>query len=348
MIKRCNDFGAGGVCVAVGELAPGLVIELDAVPKKYEGLDGTELAISESQERMACVIAPDMLERFKQMAYEENLEATQVAVVTEEARLVMHWRGKTIVDLSRAFLDTNGVTQHAEAEVAAPDEAAPYLTKKPDFAKDRTVREAWLAMLSDLNICSQKGLVERFDGTIGAGTILAPYGGVYRDSPNEAMAALIPTPGETTTATLMSHGYDPELSTWSPFHGAVYAVTESLAKICAAGGDVSRARLTFQEYFERLNRNKLSWGKPAAALLGGPERPARLWNGLHRRQGFHERHVRGYPCSADARFLRRGHGGRAQRRLHRSQGRGGTSTGAADAAGGRRAHAGIRQGADAL
>ena len=269
MIKRCNDFGAGGVCVAVGELAPGLVIELDAVPKKYEGLDGTELAISESQERMACVIAPDMLERFKQMAYEENLEATQVAVVTEEARLVMHWRGKTIVDLSRAFLDTNGVTQHAEAEVAAPDETAPYLTKKPDFAKDRTVREAWLAMLSDLNICSQKGLVERFDGTIGAGTILAPYGGVYRDSPNEAMAALIPTPGETTTATLMSHGYDPELSTWSPFHGAVYAVTESLAKICAAGGDVSRARLTFQEYFERLNRNKLSWGKPAAALLGG-------------------------------------------------------------------------------
>ena len=269
MIKRCNDFGAGGVCVAVGELAPGLVIELDAVPKKYEGLDGTELAISESQERMACVIAPDMLERFKQMAYEENLEATQVAVVTEEARLVMHWRGKTIVDLSRAFLDTNGVTQHAEAEIAAPDEAAPYLTKKPDFAKDRTVREAWLAMLSDLNICSQKGLVERFDGTIGAGTILAPYGGVYRDSPNEAMAALIPTPGETTTATLMSHGYDPDLSTWSPFHGAVYAVTESLAKICAAGGDVSRARLTFQEYFERLNRNKLSWGKPAAALLGG-------------------------------------------------------------------------------
>ena len=268
MIKRCNDFGAGGVCVAVGELAPGLVIELDAVPKKYEGLDGTELAISESQERMACVIAPDMLERFKQMAYEENLEATQVAVVTEEARLVMHWRGKTIVDLSRAFLDTNGVTQHAEAEIAAPDEAAPYLTKKPDFAKDRTVREAWLAMLSDLNICSQKGLVERFDGTIGAGTILAPYGGVYRDSPNEAMAALIPTPGETTTATLMSHGYDPELSTWSPFHGAVYAVTESLAKICAAGGDVSRARLTFQEYFERTQGKPERWGKPFAALLG--------------------------------------------------------------------------------
>lgn len=161
------------------------------------------------------------------------------------------------------------MTQHAEAEVSAPDEAAPYLTEKPDFAKNRTVREAWLAMLGDLNICSQKGLVERFDGTIGAGTILAPYGGVYRDSPNEAMAALIPTAGETTTATLMSHGYDPDLSTWSPFHGAVYAVTESLAKICAAGGDVSRARLTFQEYFERLNKNKISWGKPAAALLGG-------------------------------------------------------------------------------
>ena len=269
MIKRCNDFGAGGVCVAVGELAPGLVINLDAVPKKYEGLDGTELAISESQERMACVIEPDMLERFKQMAYEENLEATQVAVVTEEPRLVMNWRGKTIVDLSRAFLDTNGVTQHAKAEVAVPDERAPYLTAQPDFAKGRTVREAWLAMLADLNICSQKGLVERFDGTIGASTILAPYGGIYRDSPNEAMAALIPTEGETTTATLMSHGYDPYLSEWSPFHGAVYAVTESLAKICAAGGDVSRARLTFQEYFERLNKAPLSWGKPAAALLGG-------------------------------------------------------------------------------
>ena len=269
MVKRCNDFGAGGVCVAVGELAPGLEIELDAVPKKYEGLDGTELAISESQERMACVIEADKVERFKQMAYEENLEATQVAVVTKEARLVMHWRGKTIVDLSRAFLDTNGVTQHARAAVAAPDECEPYLTAQPDFARGKTVREAWLAMLSDLNICSQKGLVERFDGTIGAGTILAPYGGVYRESPNEAMAALIPTEGETTTATLMSHGYDPYLSEWSPFHGAVYAVTESLAKICAAGGDVSRARLTFQEYFERLGKAERSWGKPAAALLGG-------------------------------------------------------------------------------
>ena len=269
MVKRCNDFGAGGVCVAVGELAPGLEIELDAVPKKYEGLDGTELAISESQERMACVIEADKVERFKQMAYEENLEATQVAVVTKEARLVMHWRGKTIVDLSRAFLDTNGVTQHARAAVAAPDEREPYLTAQPDFARGKTVREAWLAMLSDLNICSQKGLVERFDGTIGAGTILAPYGGVYRESPNEAMAALIPTEGETTTATLMSHGYDPYLSEWSPFHGAVYAVTESLAKICAAGGDVSRARLTFQEYFERLGKAERSWGKPAAALLGG-------------------------------------------------------------------------------
>ncbi len=269
MVKRCNDFGAGGVCVAVGELAPGLEIELDAVPKKYEGLDGTELAISESQERMACVIEADKVEHFKQMAYEENLEATQVAVVTKEARLVMHWRGKTIVDLSRAFLDTNGVTQHARAAVAAPDEREPYLTAQPDFARGKTVREAWLAMLSDLNICSQKGLVERFDGTIGAGTILAPYGGVYRESPNEAMAALIPTEGETTTATLMSHGYDPYLSEWSPFHGAVYAVTESLAKICAAGGDVSRARLTFQEYFERLGKAERSWGKPAAALLGG-------------------------------------------------------------------------------
>ena len=269
MVKRCNDFGAGGVCVAVGELAPGLEIELDAVPKKYEGLDGTELAISESQERMACVIEADKVERFKQMAYEENLEATQVAVVTEAARLVMHWRGKTIVDLSRAFLDTNGVTQHAQAIVTAPDSEKPYLTTQPDFAAGKTVREAWLAMLGDLNICSQKGLVERFDGTIGASTILAPYGGLFRESPNEAMAALIPTDGETTTATLMSHGYDPYLSEWSPFHGAVYAVTESLAKICAAGGDVTRARLTFQEYFERLNKVPKSWGKPTAALLGG-------------------------------------------------------------------------------
>ena len=269
MVKRCNDFGAGGVCVAVGELAPGLVIDLDAVPKKYEGLDGTELAISESQERMACVIEADKVERFRQMAYEENLEATLVARVTEEARLVMHWRGRTIVDLSRAFLDTNGVTQHAKAVIAAPGEERPYLTAQPAFACGKTVREAWLAMLADLNICSQKGLVERFDGTIGAGTILAPYGGVHRDSPNEAMAALIPTDGETTTATLMAHGYDPYLSEWSPFHGAVYAVTESLAKICAAGGDVTRARLTFQEYFEKLEKDAKRWGKPTAALLGG-------------------------------------------------------------------------------
>jgi len=269
MVKRCNDFGAGGVCVAVGELAPGLVIELDNVPKKYEGLDGTELAISESQERMACVIESNMVERFKQMAYEENLEATQVATVTEEERLVMHWRGKTIVDLSRAFLDTNGVTQHAKAVIAAPSSENAYLTAQPDFAKGKTVREAWLAMLSDLNICSQKGMVERFDGTIGASTILAPYGGIHRDSPNEAMASLIPTDGETTTATLMSHGYDPYLSEWSPFHGAVYAVTESLAKICAAGGDVTKARLTFQEYFEKLGKDEKRWGKPAAALLGG-------------------------------------------------------------------------------
>ena len=269
MVKRCNDFGAGGVCVAVGELAPGLVIELDAVPKKYEGLDGTELAISESQERMACVIEADQVERFRQMAYEENLEATQVATVTEEARLIMHWRGRTIVDLSREFLDTNGVTQHASAVIAAPDAQHAYLTEQPDFARGKTVREAWLAMLGDLNVCSQKGMVERFDGTIGAGTILAPYGGAYRESPNEAMAALIPTEGETTTATLMSHGYDPYLSEWSPFHGAVYAVTESLAKICAAGGDVTRARLTFQEYFEKLGKAPERWGKPAAALLGG-------------------------------------------------------------------------------
>ena len=272
MVKRCNDFGAGGVCVAVGELAPGLQIELDAVPKKYEGLDGTELAISESQERMACVIAPKDVERFAQLAYEENLESTLIARVTEEERLVMHWRGKTIVDLSRAFLDTNGVTQHARAVIAQPDETAPYLTSVPECVKSaKDEKTGWLSMLTDLNVCSQKGLVESFDATIGASNVLAPYGGAYRDTPNEAMASLIPVDGETTTATLMSHGYDPYLSTWSPFHGAVYAVTESLAKIVAAGGDARSCRLTFQEYFERLNKDPEKWGNPVAALLGGVE-----------------------------------------------------------------------------
>ena len=269
MVKRCNDFGAGGVCVAVGELAPGLEIDLDAVPKKYEGLDGTELAISESQERMACVIAPQDVPRFMELAAGENLEATQVAVVTEPARLRMSWRGKTIVDLSRAFLDTNGVTQHARAQVLAPDEDTPYLTTLPDFAQGGDLRAAWLGALSDLNVCSQKGLVECFDGTIGAGTVLAPYGGLYRDTPVEAMAALLPVDGETTTATLMAHGYDPYLSSWSPFHGAALAVTESLAKIAAAGGDARTCRLTFQEYFERLNKDSEKWGAPVAAMLGG-------------------------------------------------------------------------------
>ena len=269
LVKRCNDFGAGGVCVAVGELAPGLEINLDAVPKKYEGLDGTELAISESQERMACVIAPADVARFMELAAGENLEATQVAVVTQRPRLRMAWRGKTIVDLSRAFLDTNGVTQHASAEISAPDEDAPYLTTLPDFAAGKDVKTAWLGALSDLNVCSQKGLVECFDGTIGAGTVLAPYGGLHRETPVEAMAALLPVDGETSTATLMAHGYDPYLSSWSPFHGAVYAVTHSLAKIVAAGGDARTCRLTFQEYFERLNKDPEKWGNPVAAMLGG-------------------------------------------------------------------------------
>jgi phosphoribosylformylglycinamidine synthase len=272
MVKRCNDFGAGGVCVAVGELAPGLTISLDAVPKKYEGLDGTELAISESQERMACVIAASDAERFAQLAYEENLESTCIARVTETPRLVMNWRDKTIVDLSRAFLDTNGVTQHARAVVAEVDDAHPYLTRLPECVEQAgDEKTGWLSMLTDLNVCSQKGLVESFDATIGASNVLAPYGGAYRDTPNEAMASLIPVDGETTTATLMAHGYDPDLSTWSPFHGAVYAVTESLAKIAAAGGDARSCRLTFQEYFERLNKEPEKWGNPVAAMLGGLE-----------------------------------------------------------------------------
>lgn len=272
LIKRCNDFGAGGVCVAVGELAPGLLINLDAVPKKYEGLDGTELAISESQERMACVIAKADIAEFSRMAYEENLESTLVAEVTEDARLAMTWRGKTIVDLSRAFLDTNGVTQHASAIVASPDVDTPYPLTLPKCVQSASdLKTAWLSMLTDLNVCSQKGLIEGFDGSIGSSTVLAPFGGAYRDTPNEAMSALLPVDGETSTATLMSHGYDPFLSEWSPFHGAVYALTHSLAKIVAGGGNARECRLTFQEYFERLNKEPEKWGNPVAALLGALE-----------------------------------------------------------------------------
>ena len=269
MIKRCNDFGAGGVSVAIGELSDGLDINLDAVPRKYEGLDGTELAISESQERMACVIAASDVERFIEMARAENLEATLVATVTDKGRLHMTWRGQTVVDLSREFLNTNGVTQHVRAHITAPDESRVFFERAPRAVRHcRTLPEAWIHNLQDLNVCSQKGLVERFDSTIGAETLLAPYGGKYRLTPNEAMAAKLPVMGHTNTATLMSHGYNPYLSSWSPFHGAMYAVVESVAKIAAAGGDVRTVRLTFQEFFERLNKDPEKWGRSLASLLG--------------------------------------------------------------------------------
>ncbi|MBP5672591.1 MAG: phosphoribosylformylglycinamidine synthase [Victivallales bacterium] len=270
LVKRCNDFGAGGVCVAIGELAPGLSIDLDKVPKKYEGLDGTELAISESQERMACVFTKEDVAKAIALAADENLEATPVAVVTENPRLTMTWRGKTIIDIARSFLDTNGVTQHASVFVEAPSKENDPFTATPDCVKNTSsVHDAWLANLQDLNVCSQKGLVERFDATVGASTVISPYGGKTRLTPNEAMAAKLPVAGKTNTCTLMSYGYDPYLCEWSPFHGALYSVIEAIAKIAAAGGDPTQVRMSFQEYFERLNDVPESWGKPFAALLGG-------------------------------------------------------------------------------
>ena len=267
LIKRCNDFGAGGVSVAIGELAPGLTIDLDKVPRKYEGLDGTELAISESQERMACVIDPKDREAFLAMADAENLEATVVAVVTKEERLRMTWRGNIIVDLSRAFLDTNGATQHTKAYVEAPEDKSYLGSPIACFDDKKSFADNVKSALSELNLCSQKGLVERFDGSIGTGTVIAPYGGKYCMTPNDAMAGLLPVMG-AKTATLMAHGYDPELASWSPYHGAVYAIVESLSKIAAAGGDVKKVRMTFQEYFQRVNKDAEKWGQPAAALLG--------------------------------------------------------------------------------
>lgn len=261
MIKRCNDFGAGGVSVAIGELTDGLVIDLDAVTKKYEGLDGTELAISESQERMAVVIAREDTEKFMAKASGENLEATLVAVVKDEPRLKMNWCGNTIVDLSREFLNSNGAEKHTSVSVAAPD--------MTDSGAGEDTPDRWEAMISDLNICSQKGLVERFDSTIGAGTVLMPYGGKYQNTPSQAMAAKIPVlGGETKTASLMAWGYDPYLSSKSPYHGAMSAVVESVAKIVAAGGRYEHTWLTFQEYFERTKNDPERWGKPFAALLG--------------------------------------------------------------------------------
>lgn len=271
MIKRCNDFGAGGVSVAIGELTDGLDINLDAVPKKYEGLDGTELAISESQERMAVVVSPENVADFIAYADEENLEATKVAVVTATNRLKMIWRGQAIVDLSRDFLNTNGVRQEVDVEVVAPDETRNYLKEIPSEVAHYgiDIEKAWLANLQQLNVCSQKGLSERFDSTVGAGTVLMPFGGTNQMTPPEGMVAKLPLmDGETNTATAMTYGFDPYMMEWSPFHGAVYAVLESVAKIVALGGKYYSTRLTLQEYFEKLGTDEQKWGKPFSALLG--------------------------------------------------------------------------------
>ena len=269
MIKRCNDFGAGGVCVAIGELADGLTVDLDRVTKKYEGLDGTELAISESQERMAVVLDKNDVEKFIKLSETENLEATAVAVVTEAPRLTMNWRGDTIVDISREFLNTNGVTQVSEAFIAAPDENNCYRTSCPECLKGLGTAEAVKKNMGRLEVCSQIGLSERFDASIGAGTVIMPFGGKNQLTPEEAMAAKIPLlKGETDDATAMSYGFIPGVSRWSPFHGSAYAVVESLSKLLAIGAYPLGARLTFQEYFERLMDKPERWGKPAAALLG--------------------------------------------------------------------------------
>ena len=266
LIKVCNDFGAGGVSVAIGELAPGLDIDLDKVPKKYAGLDGTELAISESQERMAVVVSAADEKEFMGYAAEENLEATKVAVVTKEPRLVMHWRGSTIVNLSRAFLDTNGAHQETDVRVLMPDEKNAYFR---EMVSVRDVERKWLDTVADLNECSQKGLVEMFDSSIGAGTVLMPYGGRYQATPIQTMVAKLPTLEDTTDCvTMMSYGFDPYISSWSPYHGAVYAVTDSIAKIVAAGGDMKKIRFTFQEYFKRMTEDAGRWSAPFTALLG--------------------------------------------------------------------------------
>ncbi|KMQ52917.1 Phosphoribosylformylglycinamidine synthase, synthetase subunit [Chitinispirillum alkaliphilum] len=269
MIKRCNDFGAGGVSVAIGELAPGLDINLDAVPRKYEGLDGTELAISESQERMAVVIEPSNLERFTKLASSENLESAVVARVTEEKRLKMSWRGKVIVDLSRDFIDTNGVLQKTAVEVTAPDENEKFFDQTISTISAENIESAWSETLSNLNVCSQRGLVEMFDSSIGAASVLMPYGGKFQATPTECMVAKLPvSKGDTSTGTAMSYGFNPYLSSWSPFHGAAYAVVEAVARVVAAGGDYRTIRLTLQEYFEKVGTDPKKWGKPFAALLG--------------------------------------------------------------------------------
>ena len=265
LIKKCNDFGAGGVSVAIGELADGLRVELDKVPKKYAGLDGTEIAISESQERMAVVVDPKDVDEFMGYAKEENLEATVAAVVTEEPRLVLVWRGKEIVNLSRAFLDTNGAHQETDVTVSMPKKEESFFASK----EVTDVKEKWLSMLADLNVCSQKGLVEMFDSSIGAGSVVMPYGGKNQLTEVQTMVAKVPVAkGNTDAVTMMSYGFNPYLSSWSPYHGAVYAVTESIAKITAAGGDYSKIRMTFQEYFRRMTDDSHTWGLPFASLLG--------------------------------------------------------------------------------
>nr|MCR5743741.1 phosphoribosylformylglycinamidine synthase [Lachnospiraceae bacterium] len=265
IIKKCNDFGAGGVSVAIGELAAGLTVNLDLVPKKYAGLDGTEIAISESQERMAVVVDPKDVDQFLKYAASENLEATCVAEVTKEPRLVLNWRGKTIVNLSRAFLDTNGAHQETDVAVALPDKKDNYFTQK----NIDDVKSTWENMLGDLNVCSQKGLVEMFDGSIGAGSVFMPYGGKYQLTETQAMVAKLPVlKGKCDTVTMMAYGYDPYLSSWSPYHGAVYAIVDSIAKIVANGGDYSKIRMTYQEYFKRMTSDKYGWGEPFSALLG--------------------------------------------------------------------------------
>lgn len=269
MIKRCNDFGAGGVSVAIGELTEGLEINLDAVPKKYEGLDGTELAISESQERMAVVIRAEDFESFVGFAEEENLEATLVAQVSAEPRLTMTWRGRKIVDLSREFLNTNGVKQTTTIQAGWPEAENNYFRRLPVSGESASLKDIWLANLSDLNVCSQKGLVERFDSTIGTASVLMPLGGKYQLTPAEGMVAKLPVlRGETKTATMMTFGYNPQLAKWSPFHGALYAVVDAVTRIVALGGDYRKVRLTLQEYFERLGKEPEKWGKPFSALLG--------------------------------------------------------------------------------
>lgn len=269
MIKRCNDFGAGGVSVAIGEIAESLDINLDLVPKKYDGLDGTELAISESQERMACAIDAENKDRFIELAGLENLQATHVATVTETGYLRMFWNGKAIVDLNRAFLDTNGKKQQTDIHVPKVDEENTFFNTGKIKVEGETISDKFDSVLKDLNVCSQKGLVEKFDNTIGSNTVLLPFGGKYQRTPIQGMVAKIPVlDGKTTTSSIMTFGYNPKIGKWSPFHGALYAVVESICKLVAVGGDYKTTRLTFQEYFEKLGKDKTKWGKPFSALLG--------------------------------------------------------------------------------